>query len=72
MKERSILLSEIAEHFGVPMINGDIEINGLGLCNRTSVYPSILSYVTSTEYIAAAKKQSEYAKSFHFKKSLLN
>ncbi len=55
MKERSILLSEIAEHFGVPMINGDIEINGLGLCNRTSVYPSILSYVTSTEYIAAAK-----------------
>ena len=37
------------------MINGDIEINGLGLCNRTSVYPSILSYVTSTEYIAAAK-----------------
>lgn len=54
MARRSIPLSEIAAWLNVPLYNADLEINGLGLCNRTTVYPSILSYITSLDYLGKA------------------
>ena len=48
------MLSEIAKQLNVPLYNADVEINGLGLCNRPTVYPSILSYITSSEYLKNA------------------
>ena len=55
MAHRSILLSEIAAWLDVPLHNADLEINGLGLCNRKTVYPSILSYITSLDYLEKAR-----------------
>ena len=50
MQQRSARLSELAALVSKPFVGEDFEINGLGLCNRTSAYESILSYVASPSY----------------------
>ncbi|WP_051200672.1 DapH/DapD/GlmU-related protein [Butyrivibrio sp. XPD2002] len=48
---KSIKLSTLAQKLNLRYEGKDVEIDGLGLCNRDTEYLSILSYVTSEAYI---------------------
>jgi len=52
--ERKILLSEIHKISNLILVGDDFEVNGLNLCNRNTVYPSILSYAASENYLLKA------------------
>ena len=58
MAVRSIRLKQIAQRLKLPLYGPDMEIQGLGLCNRTTVYPSILSYITAKNYLPNALDNS--------------
>lgn len=53
-----VKLSKICGLFNLQYIGKDIEIDGLGLCNRASENRSILSYVTNEKYINHVKNNS--------------
>ena len=55
MNSRSARLSEIAKLADTDFIGEDVVIQGLGLCNRSSVYNSVLSYVASVGFIEKAR-----------------
>jgi UDP-3-O-[3-hydroxymyristoyl] glucosamine N-acyltransferase len=48
---REIKLSAIALQFKLSYFGKDVTINGLNLCNRKSIYESIISYVVNDKYI---------------------
>jgi len=48
--KRCISISEIAKLVSKDYIGENININGLNLCDRTSIYDSIISYVTNKSY----------------------
>lgn len=52
MKERSIQVSEISKILDTPFIGDDVCVQGLNLCNRSTRYDSVLSYITSVKYIS--------------------
>lgn len=54
MKERNATLEELAKLVNRKFIGDNILIDGLGLSNRHSKYNSILSYLTSINYIESA------------------
>ena len=58
MQYREIWLNEIAQLIGVPFVGEDIVINGLNLCNRKTVYSSVVSYITSESFIDTVKNNS--------------
>lgn len=47
---KSIRLSELSDRLNLKIIGKDVEIDGLGLCNRVTEYKSIISYVTNNKY----------------------
>ena len=55
MNSRSARLSEIAKLADTDFIGEDVVIQGLGLCNLSSVYNSVLSYVASVGFIEKAR-----------------
>lgn len=44
-------ISNIVEILNLSFEGEDIEVDGLGLCNRNSIHTSILSYVTNKSYV---------------------
>lgn len=58
MKKREAKLSELAEIISLNFYGENVSINGLGLCNRTTEYSSILSYMTSLNYVKYAIENS--------------
>ncbi len=52
--ERQIKLSEISKLIDLKFEGPDAIINGLNLCNRVTIYDSIITYVTSKSYISHA------------------
>ena len=53
---REISLKDVSEIIKLDMIGNNYIINGLNLCNRNSIYDSVLSYVTSIKYIKYIRK----------------
>jgi UDP-3-O-[3-hydroxymyristoyl] glucosamine N-acyltransferase len=51
MKTRQVSLSEISEILNIPLTGKDRYINGLNLCNKTSIHDSIITYITSSKFI---------------------
>lgn len=51
MKKREATLEELTKLVNRSFVGDDILIDGLGLCNRLTKYNSILSYLTSKNYI---------------------
>lgn len=49
--ERSIALSALCQALSLKYVGEDVCFDGLGLCNRSSAYHSILSYVTTSNYV---------------------
>ena len=58
MRYREIWLNEITQLTNRPFIGEDIIINGLNLCNRKTIYASIISYITSENLVDAVKNNS--------------
>lgn len=56
--ERNISLKEISEIIGIEYLGKNCTINGLNLCNRSSLYKSVISYVTSDKYIEYVKNNT--------------
>lgn len=54
MSYREIKLSQIAALIGVEVQGNNVTINGLGLCNRPSAYPSIVSYIGAPAFVDVA------------------
>ena len=50
MKQRNAQLDEISSLIGLPYQGNNIVIQGLNLCNRKTIYDSIISYITSSKY----------------------
>jgi UDP-3-O-[3-hydroxymyristoyl] glucosamine N-acyltransferase len=50
MLERKISIQEIANILNLQYIGENIDIEGLNLCNRSSEYKNLLSYITSIKY----------------------
>jgi UDP-3-O-[3-hydroxymyristoyl] glucosamine N-acyltransferase len=70
---RVINIKQICKKFNLIYFGDDIDINGLGLCNRLTLYDSVLSYVTSKAYIQLVRDnksitaliiQKEYLESY--------
>ena len=55
MDRRAAQLSEIAALVQTDFTGKDVLIQGLGLCNRTSEYRSVLSYVASADFLKIAE-----------------
>lgn len=53
MDKRKAYLSELSDLVGCSFKGEDIIINGLNLCNRTTVYDSVLGYTTSELFFDA-------------------
>lgn len=56
MNIRNATLQELATYANCHLIAEDksVVINGLNLCNRSSLHDSIISYITSPRYLASA------------------
>jgi len=52
MKEHEIKISEIANILELDFIGNDQVINGFNLCNRKTIYKSIVSYITSDQFLS--------------------
>lgn len=52
MKERIATLNDIKILIGISYDGTNLEINGLNLCNRQTIYPSIVSYTTSSSFFS--------------------
>jgi UDP-3-O-[3-hydroxymyristoyl] glucosamine N-acyltransferase len=50
MLERKITIQEIADILNLQFFGENIDIDGLNLCNRSSEYKNLLSYITSIKY----------------------
>lgn len=59
--KKTVRLSALAERIEGRLAGLDIEIDGLGLCNRISDYSSILSYVTGDGYVSSVKDNQAIA-----------
>lgn len=59
MNERKITTQEIAEIINVPVTGDNRTIEGLNLCNRDSVYNSIISYITNSKLIPFVRKNKK-------------
>lgn len=55
MDRRAVQLSEIAALVQTDFTGKDVLLQGLGLCNRTSEYRSVLSYVSSSDFLKIAE-----------------
>lgn len=56
MKKRRVAISEICYELGLSYEGTDKMIDGLNLCNRTSIHKNILSYVTDVSYLKNVKR----------------
>jgi len=54
--QRKIMISEICKGLNIAFEGNDVEINGLNLCNRKSQNNSVLTYVTSANYVEVVKE----------------
>lgn len=52
-------MGRIAKYLNVPLVGGDVEIHGLGLCNRPSEHAPVLSYATSAAYVRTASDNTQ-------------
>ncbi|MEI3421299.1 MAG: hypothetical protein V8R91_09775 [Butyricimonas faecihominis] len=55
MRYREIWFNEITQLTNRPFTGEDIIINGLNLCNRKTIYASIIWYITSENLVDAVK-----------------
>lgn len=69
MEYRKALISEISLLIQKPYKGKDIQIEGLGLCNRNSYFTSILSYIVSEKYLNLAIKNKS-VKSLFLKEAI--
>lgn len=56
--EKKLSLSDVSRIVGIDYLGKNQIINGLNLCNRRSLYQSIISYVTSDKYIEQVNNNS--------------
>lgn len=58
---KKIKASEICGWFNIELCGADVEIDGLGFCDRDTEFTSILSYATSDKYIESVAKNPAVA-----------
>jgi len=59
MKTRELTLKEISQILNFEFLGENVIVNGLNLCNRESVYESLLSYITSIKYLNYLRTNSK-------------
>lgn len=59
MKLREISIKEISQILKIDFAGKNLIINGLNLCNRDSIYKSLVTYLTSIKYVKYLRSNSK-------------
>lgn len=58
---KTVFLSDLIKEIDCEYVGKDIEIDGLGLCNRDTGYKEILSYAVNDQYVSTVKNNQAIA-----------